>query len=93
MAKVEYTWDDAFFQAVLKSPEVRQAVDEAASRGEAIARGIAPVKTGRYRDSMTHETFTGQRRCYAYVYSDVDYSIPVELYHGTMTKAAAQMGA
>lgn len=85
-------WDDSFFESVLKSGEVRNLVSQKADEAIAAAQSIAPVKTGKYKASIKKEVRTGQKRCYAYVYSDVDYSIPVEMYHGTMTRAAGRIG-
>lgn len=80
-------WNSGFFESVLKSGEVRNLVSRAADNAAATARSIAPVKTGAYRAGIKTEVRTGQKRVYAYVYSDVDHSIPVEMRHGTMAKA------
>lgn len=85
-------WDDSFFESVLKSGEVKNLVSQKADEAIAAAQSIAPVKTGKYKASIKKEVRTGQKRCYAYVYSDVDYSIPVEMHHGTMTRAASRIG-
>ena len=82
-------WNNSFFQSVLKSGEVRKLVARAADNAASTARSIAPVRTGNYRGSIKTDVRTGQKRCYAYVYSDVDYSIPVEMRHGTMAKATS----
>ena len=87
MAGLTMEWNDAFFEKVLKSDEVHNLVSKAADNAVSAARSIAPVRTGKYRASIKKEVRTGQKRVYAYVYSDVDYSIPVEMYHGTMSKA------
>lgn len=87
MAGLNMTWNDSFFQSVLKSAEVRKLVQRAADNAASTARSIAPVVTGNYRGNIKTEVRTGQKRVYAYVYSDVDYSIPVEMRHGTMAKA------
>ena len=80
-------WNSGFFESVLKSGEVRKLVSRAADNAASTARSIAPVVTGNYRGSIKTDVRTGQKRVYAYVYSDVDYSIPVEMRHGTMAKA------
>lgn len=87
MAGVKMEWNDSFFESVLKSGEVRNLVSKAADSAANAARGSAPVRTGNYRANIKTEVRTGQKRVYAYVYSDVDYSIPVEMRHGTMAKA------
>ena len=89
MAGVDFDWNDSFFEAVLKSSGVRSAVETAADNAVSQAKASAPVKTGNYRANIRKEVRTGQKRVYAYVYSDVDYSIPVEMRHGTMAKAAS----
>ena len=85
-------WNDAFFEEVLKSAPVRQAVENVADKAVSKAKSIAPVRTGKYRANIKKEVREGQKRVYAYVYSDVDYSIPVESYHGTMTRTAGGLG-
>lgn len=82
-------WNKSFFQSVLKSGEVRNLVSKAADNAANAARSSAPVRTGNYRANIKKEVRTGQKRVYAYVYSDVDYSIPVEMRHGTMAKATS----
>lgn len=89
MAGLTMTWNDAFFEQVLKSAAVRDLVDKAADNAASTARSIAPVKTGNYRSNIRKIIRTGKKRVYAYVYSDVDYSIPVEMRHGTMAKATS----
>lgn len=92
MAGIDMEWNDAFFEECLKSAPVRQAVENVADKAVSKAKSIAPVRTGKYRASIKKEVRTGQKRVYAYVYSDVDYSIPVESYHGTMTRTAGGLG-
>lgn len=80
-------WNERFFTQVMKSGEVRGLVSKAADGAVRRGKSIAPVYTGAYRAGIHKELHTGAKRAYAYVFSDVDHSLFVESYHGTMAKA------
>lgn len=85
MARIE--WREDFFKDVLQSGQIRDAVKSEADKRAQRARAIAPVKTGRYRNSILTVVKKGKKRWYAYVYSDVPYSVPVEGYHAVMSRS------
>jgi HK97 gp10 family phage protein len=69
--------DETAIKALTRHETVQVAVQDTAESGRDFARSIAPVDTGRYRDSIeVREDGDG-----AEIVSDVDYSAFVE--HGT----------
>ncbi|CAM5331824.1 HK97-gp10 family putative phage morphogenesis protein [Streptomyces aurantiogriseus] len=66
--------DQAAIKALTRHETVQQAVQDTAERGRDFARSIAPVDTGRYRDSIeVREDGDG-----AEIVSDVDYAAHLE---------------
>jgi hypothetical protein len=49
---VDIQLDEAAIKALTRHQTVREAVVDTAERGRDFARSIAPVETGRYRDSI-----------------------------------------
>ncbi|WP_405459712.1 HK97 gp10 family phage protein [Streptomyces sp. NBC_00101] len=49
---VDVELDEAAIRALVREQEVREAVRDTAERGQRFAQQIAPVVTGRYRDSI-----------------------------------------
>ncbi|MFE6627351.1 HK97-gp10 family putative phage morphogenesis protein [Streptomyces rochei] len=66
--------DQSAVKALARHEAVQAAVQDAAGRGRDFARSIAPVDTGRYRDSIEVRK-DGEE---AEIVSDVDYAIYVE---------------
>ncbi|MGW3154007.1 HK97-gp10 family putative phage morphogenesis protein [Streptomyces sp. NPDC001089] len=66
--------DETALRALARDETVQQAVRDTAERGREFARQIAPVETGRYRDSIeVREDDDG-----AEIVSTVDYAEYVE---------------
>ncbi|MFE9865871.1 HK97 gp10 family phage protein [Streptomyces sp. NPDC005506] len=66
--------DEAAIRALTQDLTVRKAVFDTAEQGRDFARSIAPVRTGRYRDSIeVVEDDDG-----ADIVSDVDYAADLE---------------
>ncbi|MEV5429108.1 HK97-gp10 family putative phage morphogenesis protein [Streptomyces sp. NPDC052701] len=66
--------DEQAIKALADHPAVQKAVQDTAERGRDFARSIAPVDTGRYRDSIeVRKDGDG-----AEIVSDVDYAAHVE---------------
>ncbi|MFD8472045.1 HK97 gp10 family phage protein [Streptomyces globisporus] len=66
--------DQAAIDALSRDPAVRKAVVDRAEQGQDFARSIAPVDTGRYRDSLhVVEDSDG-----AEIVADVDYADDLE---------------
>jgi len=61
MAKVDIDLDSGAMRSILLSPGVRAAVRAEAEKIAARARASAPVRTGRYRDSITVVSGTTDR--------------------------------
>lgn len=80
-------WNENFFTDVLKSSETRGLVSKVADGVVTRGKNIAPVYTGAYRAGIHKEIHTGKKRVYGYVYSDVEHSLFVESYYGTMADA------
>lgn len=56
-ARARITIDFAALKRILSQSEpLRTDMESLAARGEAIAKSIAPVRTGHYRDGLKHET-------------------------------------
>ncbi|MGW0854175.1 HK97 gp10 family phage protein [Streptomyces sp. NPDC002690] len=49
---VDVELDEAAIRSLVREQEVREAVRDTAERGQRFAQQIAPVVTGRYRDSI-----------------------------------------
>ena len=72
--------------ALMALPGVHRHVTSVAERTAEIARQIAPVQTGHYRESVhVVTTPTG-----AAVVADVEYATAVEADHGTLSHALHQ---
>ncbi|WP_424570788.1 hypothetical protein [Streptomyces sp. CH-036] len=71
---MEIQLDQAAIEALSRDPAVRKAVIDRAEQGRDFARSIAPVDTGRYRDSIhVMEDANG-----ADLVADVDYADDLE---------------
>lgn len=72
-----------------RSPDAQEAVDQAAESAADHLRGIAPVHTGNYRDSVRVDRLPGwDGRAGAIVIADVDYAWAVEFVNGEHPLAA-----
>lgn len=77
---VEFKLNYAGIGELLKSPELAAALAEHAKVIEEQAKQIAPVETGRYRDSIESGLFAEKDRTSAYVAATVPYAINVEVH-------------
>ncbi|MFF9210478.1 MULTISPECIES: HK97-gp10 family putative phage morphogenesis protein [unclassified Streptomyces] len=66
--------DEAAVKALTRHETVQQAVQDTAERGRDFARSIAPVETGKYRDSIEVRKDGDE----AEIVSDVDYAPYIE---------------
>lgn len=80
-------FNDAFFDELLNSPAVRAKVDLAAQRGLAEARANAPVKSGKYRDSIHIEHVMHAHRQTTLVVADSDHAMAVEARTGNLARS------
>lgn len=73
--------DHAALDRLLEGPNGPVAKDLArrAVKVEATAKRLAPVDTGRLRSSITHEVTTDSKGLVAFVGTNVEYAIFVEL--------------
>ena len=71
--------DHAGIERFLRSEELQRALEKFAERGKDYAEQIAPVRTGRYRDSFRVRTGVGQRGlAYARLENTAPYAIYLE---------------
>lgn len=86
MARLKVTLNSREIAKMLKSSEVSHGLDPAANAIRDRAKATAPVRTGRYRDSIHVETETTDR-VKKRIGSDVSYSMMVEAQTGNLTRA------
>lgn len=78
-----YKPDAQGFAELAKSSMVQGLTLDAAEAGAEYLRGIAPVRSGAYRDSISVESATGwDGRAAAAIVVDVDYAWAVETVNG-----------
>lgn len=77
----------AGWRTLMRSQGVQGATDSAAERRAAVARDIAPVKTGRYRASVHAEPDPTANGARSLVVADVDYAIFVEARDNVLGRA------
>ena len=78
MALTRYVRNDAGVREILRSEKVAAVVKDAADVIADRARGLAPVQSGAYRDSITVTEATHPTRVVAHVGPLVDYGLVVE---------------
>jgi hypothetical protein len=79
-------FNNAYFEALERSPQVRAKCEEAANAIAATAQATAPVDTGAYRDSIHVETKV-QGRVVALVRADDPASMIIESRTGNLLRA------
>ena len=84
---VAVSFNDDFFDAILRSPPVEGLVKEKAEQMLAEAKRIAPEDTGEYKQSLHIETVEHEhRKTYLVVSDDEDALLHESNFH-TLTKA------
>lgn len=91
MPAARVTLNHAGMRALLHSAGVRADLHARAERVAAAARGVAPVDTGAYRDSI-HVTNDTTDRAVARVNASVDYALAVEADTRTLGRALDAAG-
>lgn len=76
MADIKITDNTPIFQAALERA-IYDALDEIGDRAERYAKELAPVDTGRLRNSITHAVEESEKA--AYIGTNVEYAPYVEL--------------
>jgi hypothetical protein len=78
---------------LLQQESMRADLAERVKRVEQVAKDIAPVETGEYRDSIESGVMEDDERWTGYVVAQVPYALAVEAKHrtlGTALDAAAR---
>lgn len=83
--------NSAGMRAMLNSPGIAAAMMARATRVRDVARGLAPVESGRYRASITVYAARTDRAV-ARVGSHVPYAAAVEADHGVLQRALDAAG-
>lgn len=73
-----YTSNSAGWRKVLRSQGAQGATNAAAEQRAAVARSIAPVRTGHYRESIEVKPAPTQTAAESHVVAEASYSIYVE---------------
>lgn len=84
--KVRFVPNSRGINTFLNSRTAERAVSDPADRVVAAAQAAAPVRTGRYRNSI-HKEFARTDRVVARVGSDLDYALALEAILGTLGRA------
>jgi len=79
MDSAEVVFDHAAMLALVQSDEMAKDLERRALKVERQAKHLAPVDTGRLRDSITHELGRDAEGLYELIGSDVSYAIFQEL--------------
>jgi HK97 gp10 family phage protein len=82
----DLTIDTAAVSALMGGAEVHSFLERCAIKVESMAKQLCPVDTGRLRASIDHVTTTDGQGPVAFVGSNVEYALYVEL--GTRYMAA-----
>lgn len=72
---------------LMRQDSMRAHLERQAKAVEDMAKDIAPVKTGEYRDSIESGTFADGDRFTGYVAATVDYALAVEAKDRVLTRA------
>lgn len=91
MARLKVKLNSREIGKLLKSSDVDKGMDPMANRVRDRARATAPVRTGRYRDSIHVETETTDR-VKKRIGSDVPYGMVIEARTGNLTRALDAAG-
>lgn len=86
MSEEDVRIDPEALAALVRSSEVAAELERRALKVERQAKHLAPVDTGRLRDSITHAMATDAEGLYVDIGSNVEYAIYQEL--GTRFMAA-----
>lgn len=81
--------NSAGWRKVLRSDQAQAATNQVAERKAAVARSIARVDTGAYRDSIHVEEAPTNNRARSVVVADVPYALVLEAKDNTLGKALA----
>lgn len=84
--KVRFVPNSRGIRTFLNSRTAERAITEPADRVLAAARASAPVRSGRYRNSL-HKEFARTDRVVVRVGSDLDYTLALEALLGVLGKA------
>lgn len=82
-----YTSNSAGWRKVLRGQGAQAVTDSAAEARAAVARSIAPVRTGRYRGSLHVEQSPSAGAAASEIVADVDYAIYVEAQDNVLGRA------
>ena len=72
---------------LMRQDSMRAHLERQAKAVEDMAKDIAPVKTGEYRDSIESGTFDDGDRFTGYVAATVPYALAVEIKDSVLTRA------
>ena len=92
MVDIKIELNHASMEELLKSDEVRSALEDRARRVLAAAKANAPVRTGAYRDGLHVEIREHASRVVARVVGGSDHDMIVEAKHGTLARALDAAG-
>lgn len=84
---VDFTFNEDWFEEVLRSAPVQAKVLDRASRIAAKAKATAPRDSGQYADSIHLETKNADKREVVQVVASARHSMAVEAKHGTLARA------
>ena len=84
---VEIEWNEAAFVDFLIGTETEAELQRRAEAVAQSAKAMAPVRTGRYRDSIRTQIEHGRKRSRVLIVADVPYAMKIESRMGVLRKA------